>query len=224
MNFALSIQIRFHLIKWDGAVLKLPSCSKVFAEDGKTVALRGPRIRVGIHQAAPGEWSTVEHEITRQTVFTGIAHATAMAVADAANGGQILVTRPVADVLLSHMHLVQFPQLSGVGTFHLKAGNEVELFDLQPYESLELPMRSFTAPRNVEFLTPGLGAAVIRPPESEAITFVVVNVSSSVLQGLATTEANKRLHKDHAKTQSLVDLAMRKLSTCATQVRFAVHG
>ncbi len=217
MNFALAIQCRFHLIKWDRAVLKLPSCSKVFAKDGRTVALRGPRIRVGIHRAAPREWSTVEHEITRQPVFTGSAYAAAMAIADAANGGQILITWPVADVVLSHMHLTQFPQLSSVGTFRLQtAVDEVELFDLQPCESLEMPMRNFPAPRNVESLSYGFGAAVIRPPESEAVTFVVVNVSGTVRR--AFEQKTSKRSRTPAKAQSLVDLAMRKLSTCATQV------
>ncbi len=222
-NFALSIQCRFHLIKWDSAVLKLPSCSKVLAADGRAVALRGPRIRIGIHRAAPGEWSTVEHEITRQTVFTGRAYAAAMAIADAANGGQILITWPVAEALLSHMHLIQFPQLSSMGTFCLKkAVDEVELFDLQPRESLEMPMRSFPLPRNVDFLSPGTGAAVIRPPESEAVTFVVVNISGSIMQGLIGRETNKRSSAP-MKAHSLVDLAMRKLSTCATQVPWALR-
>ena len=152
----------------------------------------------------------------------GRAYAAAMAIADAANGGQILITWPVAEALLSHMHLIQFPQLSSMGTFRLKkAVDEVELFDLQPRESLEMPMRSFPLPRNVDFLSPGTGAAVIRPPESEAVTFVVVNISGSIMQGLIGRETNKRSSAP-MKAHSLVDLAMRKLSTCATQVSWAL--
>ena len=188
-NFANFVQAQLHAVQWSKAVLKLPQFGVAYAEDNRAhrrkEMLRGPRIRIGVHRAVAGTWSTFEHEVTRQVVFTGPSYTIAAAIADSANGGQILISGPTADVVMLQMPAMKFPVLRGVGCFKLSAPSLppgqmlVELYDLQRYESATMPKRTFKdPPRNLLMLrrADGLSAVSLSQFSEASLTFVAIEL------------------------------------------------
>ncbi len=155
VNFANEVQLRLHLVKWDKDVLALPGWGRSYTPDGKCM-MQGPRIRIGIHLAATGEWSRKLHTITKGYVFHGLAYSIANTISDAANGGQTLVTRAVCDALIPKMRACGFPIIENIGSF--KILNQVlELFQIQPMQTPDFTARRFPeAPRKVAKISEGI--------------------------------------------------------------------
>jgi hypothetical protein len=155
VNFANEVQVRLHLVKWDKEVLALPGWGRTFSPDGKLM-MQGPRIRIGIHLAATGEWGRKLHTITKGFLFFGPAYSIANTISDAANGGQTLVTRAVCDALIPKMRACGFPIIENIGSF--KFLNQIlELFQIQPMQTPDFTARVFAdAPRKLVKFSEGI--------------------------------------------------------------------
>jgi len=134
MCFALKIQDEyitpispFHLIciclsfvkeRWPRDVLCLPNCSVVKNVDGDVV-FRGPRIRIGLHWAKrPGITSRIHH-VTGHRIFVGHEYDLVRQIADAGNGGQIVLTHQAWLELYPFLSQCKFPTISQIGYYNL---------------------------------------------------------------------------------------------------------
>jgi class 3 adenylate cyclase len=167
IKFALHVQSQLYSIEWKPEVYALPECGLAYGPDG-SVVLRGPRIRIGVHTAAAGEWSRHFHALTLHEMFSGDGYKVAARVADSAHGGQTLITSAVLEPLLLGMGAAGFPIIEHVGSFTGFAPlirGPVELFHVQSSDLSLMPHRHFDSPpRGLEIQTKGTGMAVVKPP------------------------------------------------------------
>ena len=91
-GFCFAIQEELMWFPWPAQISRLPGVGPMYAEPSGELLLAGPRVRMGIHVAAPREYKATVHPLTKRIVFTGPGYSQAKAVGDAAWGGQILVS------------------------------------------------------------------------------------------------------------------------------------
>jgi class 3 adenylate cyclase len=156
VNFANDVQKRLHLVKWDKAVMAIAAWEKVTTKNGKCM-FQGPRIRIGIHVAKPGDWHRQMHQLTRSHIFFGRGYEVGNVIADSANGGQTLLSRGALDCLLPRMRACGFPIIESIGTFMWPGLTlPMELFQVQPMESPGVCYRHFPdPPRKIKLVAPG---------------------------------------------------------------------
>ena len=91
-GFCFAVQEELMWFPWPAHISRLPGAGPMHAEPSGELLLAGPRVRMGIHVAAPREYKATVHPLTKRIVFTGPGYSQAKAVGDAAWGGQILVS------------------------------------------------------------------------------------------------------------------------------------
>lgn len=103
---------------WPRDVLLLPNCSVVKNTYGDVV-FRGPRIRIGLHWAKrPGITSRIHH-VTGHRIFVGHEYDLVRQIADAGNGGQIVLTHQAWLELYPFLSQCKFPTISQIGYYTL---------------------------------------------------------------------------------------------------------
>ena len=176
VQFALWAQDQLKQHDWSREVLDVPQFETILDEN-EDVVIRGPRVRMGVHAAAPGTWQMGLHGYTHHTVFGGEAVDLIATVSDAGAGGQVILTKDAADALIPRIHKVD-ALLRSIGTFRVECdgagggddesgenGVELELFDCQPLPTPLRPHRNFSPRlRKIEWVAPGRSLAVIPPP------------------------------------------------------------
>ncbi|RLN92185.1 hypothetical protein BBJ28_00010497 [Nothophytophthora sp. Chile5] len=101
--YCMDVQMRLLAAKWPKELHGLvPATRKV--RSGTRLIFRGLRVRMGIHDAVGSEGSLIQHVhvVTRKLTYTGASEVIANEIGDLGAGGQILVTKRVADWLLAN--------------------------------------------------------------------------------------------------------------------------
>jgi class 3 adenylate cyclase len=106
-TYCLDVQTQLLTAKWPKELHGLvPATTK--ERHAHRYVFRGLRVRMGIHDAAECEGRLVVdvHAVTGKTTYTGTSEAIASTVGDLGAGGQIVVTRRVAEWLEQNRELV----------------------------------------------------------------------------------------------------------------------
>ena len=156
--------------------------------------LHGPRVRIGVHRGIAGHWSRHLHDVTQKTVYGGQAFNVCSEVGDAAHGGQVVITEQVLESMIPQMAAVRFPLVSPLGVYRLQCTQvPVELFQVQPFESLDMPVREFVGDlRKITPLSvPTSRLSVVSAPktdvDSPSLTFAALYVADRM--ALQTVDA-----------------------------------
>ena len=223
MNWC-QVQTRLHMRDWPKDVLALPGWGSVLNAEGD-VMLRGPRIRIGIHKAACGEWVRYTHRLTRQHIFNGPAYDIAQVISDAANGGQTVLTRAALNALLPRMRAARFPVVQSVGTFSWEGLDApIELFCVQPISSPQVPLRTFSEPlRKVKMVGAATELQIVHPPSARERTvksepgfsWIDAPTMTAPISFVAFEVKNGGAYLSDAASASVL---REKLEICATQV------
>jgi hypothetical protein len=225
VKFALEVQVRLHTNNWPKDVLDLPGWGTVLNAEGD-VMLRGPRIRIGIHLAACGEWARDTHRLTRQHIFNGPGYDIAQVISDAANGGQTVLTRAALDALLPRMRAARFPVVQSVGTFTWEGLDSppIELFCVQPISSPQVPLRTFSEPlRKISMVGAPTELQIVHPPTARERTlksepgfsWIDVPTVTAPISFVAFEVKNGAAYLSDATAATLL---REKFEICATQV------
>ncbi|GMF10416.1 unnamed protein product [Phytophthora lilii] len=105
--YCLDVQMQLLTASWPKELHGLvPATRKV--RSGTRLIFRGLRVRMGVHDADPADGSLVHntHAVTGKMTYTGAAMEIANDIGDLGEGGQILVTKRVAQWLLSNEWLL----------------------------------------------------------------------------------------------------------------------
>ncbi|KAG7395691.1 PH domain leucine-rich repeat-containing protein phosphatase 2 [Phytophthora boehmeriae] len=103
VGYCLDVQLQLLAAKWPKELHGLvPATKKRRAKH--RVIFRGLRVRMGIHDAmgSDGYLHHSPHAVTGKTIYTGASEVIASEVSDLGAGGQILVTRRIADWLMTN--------------------------------------------------------------------------------------------------------------------------
>ncbi|RLN46610.1 hypothetical protein BBJ28_00014316 [Nothophytophthora sp. Chile5] len=101
--YCMEVQMRLLAAKWPKELHGLvPATRKV--RSGTRLIFRGLRVRMGIHDAVGSEGSLIQHvhAVTRKLTYTGASEVIANEIGDLGAGGQILVTKRVAERLIAN--------------------------------------------------------------------------------------------------------------------------
>uniref|UniRef100_A0AAV1TT10 Guanylate cyclase domain-containing protein n=1 Tax=Peronospora matthiolae TaxID=2874970 RepID=A0AAV1TT10_9STRA len=101
--YCLDVQLQLLAADWPKDLHGLVAATKKHRV-GHRVVFRGLRVRMGIHDAtgSDGHLHHSPHAVTGKTVYTGAAEVIAGEVSDVGAGGQILITRRIADWLMAN--------------------------------------------------------------------------------------------------------------------------
>ncbi|KAG7385123.1 PH domain leucine-rich repeat-containing protein phosphatase 2 [Phytophthora pseudosyringae] len=100
VEYCLEAQLQLLNAKWPKDLHGLVPATRKLRVGIRTI-FRGLRVRMGIHDAASSEGSLVRdvHAVTGKLTFTGVSEAIANEIGDVGAGGQILITKRVAQWL-----------------------------------------------------------------------------------------------------------------------------
>ena len=182
VQFCLWAQDQLKNAEWSKLVLRVPQFAEQTNELGDVV-FRGPRVRMGVHAAAPGSWLKGTHGYTHHTVFGGEGVDIVAAVSDAGAGGQVILTKDAANALFPRIHKVD-ALLESIGTFRILLDEtkavDIELLDCQPLPTPHRPHRPFTKElRRLQRLAPGRSLAVIPPPSALEVNQRALEVANA---------------------------------------------
>ncbi|OWZ18386.1 hypothetical protein PHMEG_0007538 [Phytophthora megakarya] len=99
-EYCLAVQLQLHNAKWPKRLHGLvPATCKVRC--GSRTIFRGLRVRMGIHDTCNSEGSLIRdvHAVTRKVIYTGASEVIANEIGDLGAGGQIVVTKRIAEWL-----------------------------------------------------------------------------------------------------------------------------
>ena len=114
VSFALAAQKELYQASWPQALLELPNTAIDL-----TKALRGLRVRMGIHQ---GPVSTSEHQVTGRIRYTGEVVRLTKSIEGMCHGGQILITIDAWRMSSSMIESLGSPQVLDLGEHVLLTG------------------------------------------------------------------------------------------------------
>lgn len=103
VSYCLEVQVKLLAADWPKELHSLiPATKKRRA--GHRVIFQGLRVRMGVHDAmgSDGYLHHSTHAVTGKRVYTGASEVIASEVSDIAAGGQILITRRIADWLMTN--------------------------------------------------------------------------------------------------------------------------
>ncbi|ETI35023.1 hypothetical protein F441_18441 [Phytophthora nicotianae CJ01A1] len=145
VEYCLDVQLHLLNAKWpkhlDGLV---PATRKVRAST--RMIFRGLRIRMGVHDAVSSEGPLVRdvHAVTGKLTYTGASEVIANEVGDLGTGGQILVTKRIAEWLVENPTQLTIKFVVGpVGEYAIpRLHTTLELFQVVP-KSLAARLENF---------------------------------------------------------------------------------
>lgn len=135
VEYCLDVQLQLLDAAWPNELHGLlPATKKQRA--GRHLIFRGLRVRMGIHDAVDSDGTLVldVHAVTGKMTYTGASEVIANEIGDLGDGGQILVTRRVADWINMYADLVAIPcSVDRVGDYTVPQINaSVEVFQVVP--------------------------------------------------------------------------------------------
>ncbi|CAH0492300.1 unnamed protein product [Peronospora farinosa] len=103
VEYCLDAQMHLLNAKWPKDLHDLVPATRKERVGTRTI-FRGLRVRMGVHDASESEGSLVQgvHAITGKLTYTGASAVIANAIGDLGAGGQILVTKRVAEALVAN--------------------------------------------------------------------------------------------------------------------------
>lgn len=143
VRWALVVQERLMASEWPPDLLGESEAAPASAANG-TPLFRGLRVRMGIHV---GSVESRPNPLTGRMDYFGPTVNRAARIADAAHGGQVLVTEEVAAEIAPRLSELGDPSLEVLGSYELKGFDEpAAVLQLLP---LSLAERRFKRPRGV---------------------------------------------------------------------------
>jgi hypothetical protein len=104
--------------RWPPSVLAMPNCGEVRSPDGRLI-FAGIRVRMGIFWAKPGSIVALVNPQSRTFTVRGPGMNGAVAVSEAAHGGQTILTREVWKLVQKTLPHAGFPIIHHLGTYSL---------------------------------------------------------------------------------------------------------
>ncbi|KAK1942692.1 Adenylate cyclase [Phytophthora citrophthora] len=135
VEYCMDVQLQLLDAAWPSELHGLlPATKKQRA--GRHLIFRGLRVRMGIHDAADSDGRLVldVHAVTGKMIYTGASEVIANEIGDLGDGGQILVTKRVADWIEMYADLVAIPcSVDRVGDYTVPQINtSVEVLQVLP--------------------------------------------------------------------------------------------
>ncbi|KAG7395692.1 PH domain leucine-rich repeat-containing protein phosphatase 2 [Phytophthora boehmeriae] len=134
-EYCLDVQMQLMEATWPRELHGLIPATKRQRARGRLIFC-GLRVRMGIHDAVSADGPLVldVHAVTGKMTYTGASEVIANEIGDLGDGGQILVTKRVADWLLMYQDLVAIPcSVDRVGEYIVPMINApVEVFQVVP--------------------------------------------------------------------------------------------
>ncbi|KAJ8556957.1 hypothetical protein ON010_g9009 [Phytophthora cinnamomi] len=137
IEYCLDVQMELLEANWPKELHGLLPATKK-QRSGHHLIFRGLRVRMGIHDAVDSDGPLVldVHAVTGKMIYTGASEVIANEIGDLGDGGQILVTKRIADWLFMYSDLVAIPcSVDRVGEYTVPQINTtVEVFQVIPTE------------------------------------------------------------------------------------------
>ncbi|KAL4145718.1 hypothetical protein PRNP1_011594 [Phytophthora ramorum] len=135
VEYCMDVQLKLLEAPWPNELHGLlPATKKNRA--GRHLIFRGLRVRMGIHDAEDSDGPLVldVHAVTGKMIYTGASEVIANEIGDLGDGGEILVTRRVADWVDMYADLIEIPcSVDRVGEYTVPQINStVEVFQVLP--------------------------------------------------------------------------------------------
>jgi class 3 adenylate cyclase len=135
VEYCLDVQLQLLVANWPKELHQaLPATRK--HRSGHRLIFNGLRVRMGIHDAVEADGPLIldVHAVTGKMIYTGAAEVIANEIGDLGDGGQILVTRRIADWLFMYEDLVSIEsQVERVGEYAIPQINaKLEVFQVLP--------------------------------------------------------------------------------------------
>ncbi|GMH40090.1 hypothetical protein BSKO_07994 [Bryopsis sp. KO-2023] len=163
--FCMETQYRFLNAKWPADVLRFDKCRVERTVKGELM-YRGPRVRMAIHWA--DDTKNKLHPTTKCRMFEGPGFELTKELADAAHGGQVLLTHDTWLKLQPNMGISGFPTVEQIGEFSVEKWPTRGTRSIWLYQITQLvarPLRrTFPPPRKLEMLRKGWGFSIVPPP------------------------------------------------------------
>ncbi|DBA04265.1 TPA: hypothetical protein N0F65_009500, partial [Lagenidium giganteum] len=176
VNYCMYVQTALLDAPWPkGLHGFIPSTAKVRC--GHRVVFRGLRVRMGIHDAHESEGSMVchPHAVTGRMTYTGTSQVIASEVSDLGDGGQVLVTRRVAEWIREHTNdLASKCDVDFVAKYPIvQLGTTLDIFQINPQSLVTRKQyfpqglrRSCAIPSGTTYATP----SVLEDPSTSPVT------------------------------------------------------
>ncbi|CAH0492304.1 unnamed protein product [Peronospora farinosa] len=137
VEYCLDVQMELLVAPWPKELCGLLPATKK-QRLGHHLIFCGLRVRMGIHDAiiADGPLILDVHAVTGKMTYTGASEVIANAVGDLGDGGQVLVTKRIADWLYMYADLVAIPcSVDRMGEYTVPQINAfVEVYQVIPIE------------------------------------------------------------------------------------------
>ncbi|KAE8898553.1 hypothetical protein PF005_g22448 [Phytophthora fragariae] len=137
IEYCLDVQMQLLEAHWSKELHGLLPATKK-QRSGHHLIFRGLRVRMGIHDAVDSDGPLVldVHAVTGKMIYTGASEVIANEIGDLGDGGQILITKRIADWLFMYSDLVAIPcSVDRVGEYTVPQINTtVEVFQVIPTE------------------------------------------------------------------------------------------
>ncbi|RLN89047.1 hypothetical protein BBJ28_00014927 [Nothophytophthora sp. Chile5] len=137
VEYCLDVQLQLLVAHWPKELHGLLPATKK-QRYGRRLIFAGLRVRMGIHDAVDADGPLIldVHAVTGKMIYTGASEVIANEIGDLGDGGQILVTRRVADWLVMYADLVAIPStVDRVGEYSIPQINaKLEVFQVVPTE------------------------------------------------------------------------------------------
>ncbi|TDH67031.1 hypothetical protein CCR75_009287 [Bremia lactucae] len=137
VEYSLDVQLQLVVAPWPKELHSLLAATKK-QRSGRRLLFAGLRVRMGIHDAVDSDGPLVVdvHAVTGKMTYTGASEVIANEIGDLGDGGQILITRRIADWLFMYADLVAIPcAVDRVGEYTIPMINAtLEVFQAIPIE------------------------------------------------------------------------------------------
>lgn len=160
VRFCLLVQLDLLAARWPKQLHNVVAATRKQRAGAWRVIFRGLRVRMGIHDAALADGGLVysTHAVTGKLTYTGASKLIVDEISDIGSGGQIVVTRRVADWLHDREDVdgIRFvvARVKEYSIPHIRAN--LELFQVVP-TSLKARLRRFPSLRSYQSGTLGSG-------------------------------------------------------------------
>ncbi|KAE8981234.1 hypothetical protein PR003_g25351 [Phytophthora rubi] len=135
VEYCMDVQLQLLDAPWPKELHNLLPATKK-QRSGRHLIFCGLRVRMGIHDAVDADGTLVldVHAVTGKMTYTGASEVVANEIGDLGDGGQILVTKRVADWLDMYADLVAIPcSVDRIGNYTVPQINStVDVFQVLP--------------------------------------------------------------------------------------------
>ncbi|ETM35189.1 hypothetical protein, variant [Phytophthora nicotianae] len=190
VEYCMDVQLQLLDAPWPNELHGLLPATKK-QRVGRHLVFRGLRVRMGIHDAVDSDGPLVldVHAVTGKMIYTGASEVIANEIGDLGDGGQILVTKRVADWINMYADLVAIPcSVDRVGDYTVpQINSKVEVFQVLP---------TVLAKRKKKFTT-NVATTLKRRPghgENAAVGALSFTANDGTPPGMSSMAAQRRRH------------------------------